>query len=39
LRDPIERLVERLAAATIGATFNFYRDGERAEVKRRRLTA
>ena len=29
--------VERLAAATIGDTFNFYRDGERADVRRERL--
>ncbi|HEX2110803.1 MAG TPA: uracil-DNA glycosylase [Gaiellaceae bacterium] len=33
---PIE-LVEQLAAATIGATFNFYRDGEGAERRRERL--
>ncbi|MBD0328986.1 MAG: uracil-DNA glycosylase [Thermoleophilia bacterium] len=32
-------LVERLAAASIGATFNFYRDGRRAPLLRRRLTA
>jgi uracil-DNA glycosylase len=29
--------VEELAAAEIGATFNFYRDGERANLLRRRL--
>jgi len=34
-----ERFVRRLAAARIGATFNFYRDGERAELLRRRLLA
>jgi uracil-DNA glycosylase len=33
----MERFVERLAAATIGATFNFYREGEGAEMRRRRL--
>src|SRR5688500_13232448 len=27
------------AAARIGATFNFYREGERAELRRRRLAA
>ena len=30
-------LVEELARARIGATFNFYRDGEGAELRRRRL--
>jgi uracil-DNA glycosylase len=30
-------LVEELAAARIGATFNFYRDGEGAEMRRERL--
>jgi uracil-DNA glycosylase len=34
-----ERFVRRLAAAEIGATFNFYRDGERAGLRRRRLRA
>jgi hypothetical protein len=34
-----ERFVRRLTAARIGATFNFYRDGERAELLRRRLRA
>ena len=32
-------LVEELARARIGATFNFYRDGEGAEVRRGRLRA
>ena len=32
-----ERFVRWLAAAEIGETFNFYRDGDRAEVRRRRL--
>ena len=31
--------IERLAHARIGETFNFYRDGERAELLRERLTA
>jgi uracil-DNA glycosylase len=31
--------VEELAAAEIGATFNFYRDGPRANLLRRRLRA
>ena len=31
--------VEELAAARIGETFNFYREGERAELRRERLTA
>ena len=31
--------VEELAAAEIGATFNFYRDGPRAALLRRRLSA
>jgi uracil-DNA glycosylase len=31
--------IERLAAARIGRTFNFYRDGERAALLRDRLTA
>jgi uracil-DNA glycosylase len=31
--------VARLAAAEIGATFNFYREGTGAEVRRRRLAA
>jgi uracil-DNA glycosylase len=32
-----ERFVRRLAAAEIGATFNFYRDGPDAALRRRRL--
>jgi uracil-DNA glycosylase len=32
-----EQFVERLAAARIGRTFNFYRDGEEADLRRRRL--
>jgi uracil-DNA glycosylase len=35
----MERLVERLAAARIGATFNFYRDGDGASLRRYRLAA
>jgi hypothetical protein len=31
--------VDELAAAEIGATFNFYRDGPRAALLRRRLGA
>jgi uracil-DNA glycosylase len=31
-------LVDRLAAAHIGATFNFYREGDRAPLLRERLT-
>jgi len=31
--------VEELAAAEIGATYNFYRDGPRAALLRRRLAA
>jgi uracil-DNA glycosylase len=34
---PGTRFVEALAAARIGATFNFYRDDERAGLLRRRL--
>jgi hypothetical protein len=34
-----ERFVRRLAAAHIGATFNFYRDGAGAQTRRRRLQA
>jgi uracil-DNA glycosylase len=34
-----ERFVRRLAAAQIGSTFNFYRDGDGAELRRRRLCA
>ena len=32
-----EGFIERLAAARIGATYNFYRDGERAALLRERL--
>jgi uracil-DNA glycosylase len=32
-----QRFVDRLTAAEIGETFNFYRDGEGAGVRRRRL--
>jgi hypothetical protein len=35
----MERLVDRLAGARIGATFNFYREGRGAEVRRRRLAS
>jgi uracil-DNA glycosylase len=35
----MERLVDRLAGARIGATFNFYREGCGAEVRRRRLAS
>lgn len=35
----IAAFVESLAAARIGATFNFYRDGEGAPVRRERLAA
>ena len=34
-----ERFVSRLASARIGATFNFYRDGAGARVRRQRLSA
>jgi uracil-DNA glycosylase len=34
-----ERFVSRLASARIGATFNFYRDGADAPLRRRRLCA
>jgi hypothetical protein len=33
----MEALISRLADATIGDTFNFYRDGDGAEKRRRRL--
>jgi uracil-DNA glycosylase len=33
----IEELIERLRHARIGATFNFYRDGEGAAARRQRL--
>jgi uracil-DNA glycosylase len=32
-----EQFVQRLASARIGRTFNFYREGEGAELRRRRL--
>ena len=32
-----EQFVERLASARIGRTFNFYRDGANADLRRRRL--
>ena len=35
----MEELIERLRGATIGATFNFYRDGERAALRCERLLA
>jgi uracil-DNA glycosylase len=35
----MEELIERLARARIGATFNFYRDGEGAGVRCERLRA
>jgi uracil-DNA glycosylase len=35
----MEELISRLADTTIGDTFNFYRDGEGAEKRRRRLAA
>jgi uracil-DNA glycosylase len=35
----MEELISRLADATIGDTFNFYRDGVCAEKRRRRLAA
>jgi uracil-DNA glycosylase len=35
----MEELIERLRRARIGATFNFYRDGEGAAVRRERLLA
>jgi uracil-DNA glycosylase len=35
----VETFVSDLAAARIGATFNFYREGQRAELRRRRLAA
>src|SRR3954462_2981330 len=39
VRMRMELLMERLARARIGATFNFYRDGEGAGVRRERLRA
>src|SRR5262245_8856227 len=35
----MEELIERLRRARIGATFNFYRDGEGAALRRERLSA
>jgi uracil-DNA glycosylase family 4 len=35
----VETFVRDLAAARIGTTYNFYREGERAELRRERLTA
>ena len=35
----MEELIERLRRATIGATFNFYRDGDGAAARRDRLLA
>jgi uracil-DNA glycosylase len=35
----MERLVDRLAGARIGSTFNFYREGRGAEVRCRRLAS
>ncbi len=35
----MEELIERLARAEIGATFNFYRDGDGASARRERLRA
>ena len=32
-----DQFVERLASARIGRTFNFYRDGPKADLRRRRL--
>src|SRR3954471_7033770 len=39
VRMVIEELIERLRRATIGATFNFYRDGAGAAARRERLLA
>jgi uracil-DNA glycosylase len=36
---PFVEFIERVAAARIGATFNFYRDGDRAALLRARLAA
>ena len=32
-----QKFVDRLAEARIGTTYNFYREGARAELKRERL--
>src|SRR5438552_16840745 len=37
VRIRMEELIARLAGATIGETFNFYRDGPGAATRRRRL--
>src|SRR5436190_12303110 len=37
VRMVMEELIERLRRASIGATFNFYRDGEGAAARRHRL--
>src|SRR3954464_11662525 len=37
VRMVMEELIERLRRATIGATFNFYRDGEGAAARCHRL--
>src|ERR687888_2226920 len=39
VRIRMEELISRLADATIGDTFNFYRDGDGAEIRRSRLLA
>jgi uracil-DNA glycosylase len=39
VRIVISGFIERLSAAGIGATFNFYREGERAALLRERLAA
>src|SRR5205823_6929076 len=39
VRISMEELISRLADATIGDTFNFYRDGSGAEKRRARLAA
>src|SRR5918912_3798343 len=39
VRMSMEELIERLRRARIGATFNFYRDGEGAARRRARLLA
>jgi hypothetical protein len=37
VRSVIDSFIDSLVAARIGATFNFYRDGDRAELLRERL--
>src|ERR1051325_6047987 len=39
VRMRMEELIDSLTRARIGATFNFYRDGERAALRRERLRA